>query len=135
MRSARTDLLHAKPVTLTPPCVLQGFVSSDEFLSIPELSINPLAKRLAFFYDGINFREFVILLAPYSPKASQEDKIRHLFAIWDVDGEQDGATGAEIERLSLWPACPRKGLLCSLHTSTPCSCVQAMASFPTRTWS
>lgn len=27
------------------------------------------------------------MLAPYSPKASREDKVRHLFAIWDVDGD------------------------------------------------
>lgn len=67
--------------------VLQGFITADEFLSIPELSINPLAKRLAFFYDGINFREFVKMLAPYSPKATREDKLKHLFAIWDIDGD------------------------------------------------
>ena len=27
------------------------------------------------------------MLAPYSPKATRDDKIRHLFAIWDVDGD------------------------------------------------
>jgi serine/threonine-protein phosphatase 2B regulatory subunit len=27
------------------------------------------------------------MLAPYSPKASREDKLRHVFAIWDVDGD------------------------------------------------
>lgn len=31
--------------------------------------------------------EFVKMLAPYSPKATRDDKIRHLFAIWDVDGD------------------------------------------------
>ena len=31
--------------------------------------------------------EFVKMLAPYSPKATREDKVRHLFAIWDVDGD------------------------------------------------
>ena len=76
---------------LTPPPhtipIAQGFITADEFLSIPELSINPLAKRLAFFYDGINFREFVKLLAPCSPNASREEKVRLLFAIWDVDGD------------------------------------------------
>ncbi|KAH7618847.1 putative Calcineurin subunit B type 2 [Nannochloris sp. 'desiccata'] len=65
----------------------KGFITADELLSIPELSINPLSKRLAYFYDGINFREFVKMLAPYSSKATRDDKIRHLFAIWDVDGD------------------------------------------------
>lgn len=73
--------------------LVQGFITSDEFLSIPELSINPLSKRLAYFYDGINFKDFVKMLAPYSPKASREDKIKHLFAIWDVDG--DGFVSSE----------------------------------------
>lgn len=27
-----------------------------------------------------------MLLAPFSAKATREDKLRHLFAIWDVDG-------------------------------------------------
>jgi len=72
---------------------LQGFITADELLSIPELSINPLSKRLAYFYDGINFREFVKMLAPYSAKATQDDKTRHVFAIWDVDG--DGVVSKE----------------------------------------
>jgi hypothetical protein len=29
-------------------------------LSIPELSINPLAKRLAYMFDSINFKEFLV---------------------------------------------------------------------------
>lgn len=33
------------------------------------------------------------MLAPYSPKASRDDKIKHLFAIWDVDG--DGLVSGE----------------------------------------
>ncbi len=27
------------------------------------------------------------MLAPYSSKATRDDKVRHLFAIWDVDGD------------------------------------------------
>jgi serine/threonine-protein phosphatase 2B regulatory subunit len=29
----------------------------------------------------------VKMLAPYSSKATRDDKLRHLFAIWDVDGD------------------------------------------------
>jgi hypothetical protein len=43
-----------------PPPPVQGFITADEVLSIPELSINPLAKRLAGMYDSINFREFLV---------------------------------------------------------------------------
>lgn len=62
-------------------------------MSIPELSINPLAQRLSFFFESINFREFVALLAPFSPKASEEDKLRLMFNVLDVDG--DGLLCAE----------------------------------------
>eukprot|EP00887_Chlorella_sp_A99_P001374 scaffold8.g1374.t1 len=67
----------------------KGFITAEEFLSIPELSINPLAKRLSYLCESINFKEFVLMLAPYSRHATKEDKLRHMFAIFDVDG--DGA--------------------------------------------
>lgn len=65
----------------------KGYLTGEELLNIPELSINPLNKRLAYFCDGINFKEFVRILYPYSPKASREDKLKHLFAMWDVNGD------------------------------------------------
>jgi len=34
----------------------QGYVSSDELMNIPELSINPLARRLERLFDSINFK-------------------------------------------------------------------------------
>lgn len=42
------------------PLPRQGFITAEEVLSIPELSINPLAKRLAYMYDSINFKEFLV---------------------------------------------------------------------------
>ena len=42
------------------PSSPQGFITSDEFLTIPELSINPLAKRLAYVFESINFKEFLV---------------------------------------------------------------------------
>ena len=52
----------------------RGYLQSSDLTgSIPELSINPLNKRVAYFYDGINFKEFVRILAPYSPKASPNE--------------------------------------------------------------
>ncbi|KAL4424997.1 hypothetical protein ABPG77_002882 [Micractinium sp. CCAP 211/92] len=71
----------------------KGFITADEFLSIPELSINPLAKRLAYLFESINFREFVGLLAPFSRAASRDDKLRAMFSVYDVDG--DGAISEE----------------------------------------
>lgn len=66
----------------------RGYLVSAELLStIPELSINPLNKRIAYFCDGINFKEFVRILAPYSRNASREDKMKVLFSVWDVNGD------------------------------------------------
>ncbi len=66
---------------------VQGFITSEEFLSIPELSINPLAKRLAFFFESINFKEFLGLLSAFSSKASRDEKLRFMFNVFDVDGK------------------------------------------------
>lgn len=34
----------------------QGYISAEEFLNIPELSINPLARRLERLFDTVNFK-------------------------------------------------------------------------------
>nr|CAD1825615.1 unnamed protein product [Ananas comosus var. bracteatus] len=39
-----------------------GFISADEFLSVPEFAVNPLAERLLRMLDGLNFKEFVAFL-------------------------------------------------------------------------
>jgi hypothetical protein len=75
----------------------KGFISAEEFLGIPELSINPLAQRLVRMFESVNFREFVKVLSAFSPKASRADKITFMFQVYDVDG--DG------EHLSSLPAC------------------------------
>ena len=36
-------------------CV-QGFISTEEFLSIPELSINPLHTRMGQIFNHVNFK-------------------------------------------------------------------------------
>lgn len=90
---------HQQPPSLFAACLphlpppSQGFITSEEFLSIPELSINPLAKRLSFLFESINFREFLGLLAPFSRAASRDDKLRCMFSVYDVDG--DGAISEE----------------------------------------
>ncbi|GAB4820563.1 hypothetical protein N2152v2_007609 [Parachlorella kessleri] len=79
--------------SLQSPKQKSGFITSEEFLSIPELSINPLSKRLAFFFESINFKEFLGLLTAFSSKASRDEKLRFMFNVFDVDG--DGAINEE----------------------------------------
>ncbi|KAG2423572.1 hypothetical protein HXX76_015212 [Chlamydomonas incerta] len=65
----------------------KGYISPEEFLSIPELSINPLAQRLVRAAECPNFRDFVRLVAPFSPRASRDDRLAFIFSVYDVDGD------------------------------------------------
>ncbi|TVU27858.1 hypothetical protein EJB05_19359 [Eragrostis curvula] len=58
----------------------KGFISEDEFLSIPEFSLNPLSKRLLRMVDGLNFKDFVAFLSTFSAKAM-------IFKVYDIDGK------------------------------------------------
>lgn len=35
---------------------MQGYISAEEFMNIPELSISPLAHRLERVFESVNFR-------------------------------------------------------------------------------
>eukprot|EP00271_Cylindrocystis_brebissonii_P016021 TRINITY_DN39153_c0_g1_i1.p1 TRINITY_DN39153_c0_g1~~TRINITY_DN39153_c0_g1_i1.p1 ORF type:complete len:177 (-),score=31.71 TRINITY_DN39153_c0_g1_i1:230-760(-) len=63
----------------------KGFILADEFMSIPEFAINPLAQRLLRRFEGVNFKDFVGLLSAFSSRATPEDKARFIFRIFDVD--------------------------------------------------
>uniref|UniRef100_A0ACD5ZDH2 Uncharacterized protein n=1 Tax=Avena sativa TaxID=4498 RepID=A0ACD5ZDH2_AVESA len=65
----------------------KGFVSEDEFLSIPEFSTNPLSQRLLRMVDGLNFKEFVSFLSTFSARASLQQKIELIFKVYDIDGK------------------------------------------------
>jgi hypothetical protein len=43
-------------------------------------------------FESVNFLEFVKLLAPFTARVSQEDKLNFLFTVFDVDGD-GGARG------------------------------------------
>ncbi|XP_048440096.1 calcineurin subunit B isoform X2 [Pyrus x bretschneideri] len=59
-----------------------GFISADEFLSVPEFAVNPLSQIL----DGLNFKEFVLFLSAFSSRASLQQKIEFIFKVYDSDG-------------------------------------------------
>ncbi|XP_072953448.1 uncharacterized protein [Typha angustifolia] len=65
----------------------KGFISADEFLSIPEFSLNPLSQRLLKMVDGLNFKDFVAFLSAFSSKASLQQKIELIFKLYDIDGK------------------------------------------------
>ncbi|KAE8705935.1 DNA double-strand break repair rad50 ATPase, putative isoform 1 [Hibiscus syriacus] len=63
-----------------------GFVSSEEFLSVPEFAVNPLSQRLLRMVDGLNFKDFVAFLSAFSPRATLQQKIEFIFKVYDSDG-------------------------------------------------
>ncbi|KAL9665089.1 hypothetical protein QQ045_020498 [Rhodiola kirilowii] len=63
----------------------KGFISADEFLSVPEFAMNPLSQRLLKMVDGLNFKDFVAFLSAFSAKASTQKKIEFIFKVYDTD--------------------------------------------------
>ncbi|GLT97621.1 hypothetical protein SLE2022_151770 [Rubroshorea leprosula] len=63
-----------------------GFISAEEFLSVPEFAVNPLSQRLLRMLDGLNFKEFVAFLSAFSPRANLQQKIELIFKVYDSDG-------------------------------------------------
>ncbi|PKA49211.1 Calmodulin-like protein 9 [Apostasia shenzhenica] len=62
-----------------------GFISSDEFLSVPEFAVNPLSQRLLRMLDGLNFKEFVAFLSAFSSRTSLQQKIEFIFKVYDLE--------------------------------------------------
>jgi serine/threonine-protein phosphatase 2B regulatory subunit len=65
-------------------------ISFMEFLSIPELSMNPLANRILVVFDKskkqeLNFKEFIDNLSVFSIKTPREKKLKFAFDVYDVD--------------------------------------------------
>ncbi|RZC73640.1 hypothetical protein C5167_049120 [Papaver somniferum] len=63
----------------------EGFISADEFLSVPEFAVNPLSQRLLRMIDGLNFKEFVAFLSAFSSRATPDQKIEFIFKVYDLD--------------------------------------------------
>lgn len=69
-----------------------GVIDKEEFLAIPGISQNPLAKRVIDIFDAnkggdIDFKEFVTGLSAFSSSSSAEDKLRFLFKVYDIDDD------------------------------------------------
>mmetsp|Transcript_5238 Transcript_5238/g.11462 ORF Transcript_5238/g.11462 Transcript_5238/m.11462 type:complete len:176 (+) Transcript_5238:110-637(+) len=65
----------------------KGYISGEEFLAIPELSINPIASRLVRLFESVNFKEFVKLLSALSRRASDDEKLGYMFMVYDIDAD------------------------------------------------
>ena len=69
-----------------------GTLEPSEFFEIPELANNPLVRRVIAVLDrnndgNISFLEFVQGLNSLSAGASQEEKLRFAFQIYDINND------------------------------------------------
>merc|ERR1739848_797734 len=67
-----------------------GTISVGEFVSVPELKENPLIKRVVDIFDAdlsgeVDFKEFVLGLAQFSGRESEEHRLQFIFRIYDID--------------------------------------------------
>jgi len=70
----------------------KGSISTEEFLTIPELSMNPLNRRIIAIFDSnkdgqVNFKEFVRSLSAFHPRGDREEKVKFAFQVYDIDGD------------------------------------------------
>ncbi|KAL3643019.1 hypothetical protein CASFOL_013834 [Castilleja foliolosa] len=61
-----------------------GFISAEEFMTVPEFAVNPLSQRIFRMLDGLNFKEFVAFLSAFSSRASLQQKVE--CKVYDSDG-------------------------------------------------
>ncbi|PRP87611.1 calcineurin regulatory subunit B [Planoprotostelium fungivorum] len=69
-----------------------GRISTESFMNIPELAMNPLAPRIiacfdSNFDDQISFKQFVEVLSVFNSGGKREDKIKLLFNAYDIKGD------------------------------------------------
>ena len=71
-----------------------GVISESELMMIPEFASNPLCDRLVEVVSRhgggggqINFRQFLVALAVFSPFTAREAKEQFAFEIYDVDND------------------------------------------------
>ncbi|KJF59961.1 calcineurin subunit B, variant [Coccidioides immitis RS] len=67
-----------------------GTIERDEFLSLPQVSSNPLSTRMIAIFDedgggDVDFQEFVSGLSAFSSKGNKEEKLRFAFKVYDID--------------------------------------------------
>merc|ERR1712083_115416 len=69
-----------------------GSLSTEEFMSLPELQQNPLVRRVIDIFDDdgngeVDFKEFIQGLSHFSAKGDMESKLKFAFRIYDIDND------------------------------------------------
>lgn len=69
-----------------------GSLSVDEFMSLPELTQNPLVQRVIDIFDEdgngeVDFKEFIQGVSQFSVRGDKQSKLRFAFKIYDIDND------------------------------------------------
>ncbi|KAK5255894.1 Calcineurin subunit B, partial [Cryomyces antarcticus] len=83
-------LLATQVFSPRPPQDNSGTIEREEFLSLPQVSSNPLATRMIAIFDedgggDVDFQEFVSGLSAFSSKGNKEEKLKFAFKVYDID--------------------------------------------------
>eukprot|EP00126_Sphaerothecum_destruens_P007006 Sdes_comp19641_c0_seq1m11428 len=67
-----------------------GTLTTDEFMSLPQLKDNPLVERVISIFDedgggDVDFGEFMRTLSVFSTKSTKMQKLKFVFKIYDID--------------------------------------------------
>ena len=69
-----------------------GFISSQDFYLIPELSMNPLCDRVIALFDPqrseqVTFDSFVQTVNLFHQQTPVDERVKAVFQVYDVDGD------------------------------------------------
>eukprot|EP00696_Hemimastix_kukwesjijk_P002862 gnl/Hemi2/13502_TR4619_c0_g1_i1.p1 gnl/Hemi2/13502_TR4619_c0_g1~~gnl/Hemi2/13502_TR4619_c0_g1_i1.p1 ORF type:complete len:179 (+),score=80.73 gnl/Hemi2/13502_TR4619_c0_g1_i1:103-639(+) len=83
-----------------------GTITTDEFLSIPELAMNPLVQRVISIFDqkkddNVNFKDFISALSVFSSRGDKEEKLKFAFKIYDIDNDSFISNGELFQVLKM----------------------------------
>jgi serine/threonine-protein phosphatase 2B regulatory subunit len=67
-----------------------GRIDTDMLLEMPELSVNPLRRRIVNMVDEdnsgqVSFKRFMLALSPLCENATRDEKIEFAFRVYDVN--------------------------------------------------
>eukprot|EP00697_Spironema_sp_BW2_P006710 gnl/Spiro4/20819_TR10136_c0_g1_i1.p1 gnl/Spiro4/20819_TR10136_c0_g1~~gnl/Spiro4/20819_TR10136_c0_g1_i1.p1 ORF type:complete len:196 (-),score=73.62 gnl/Spiro4/20819_TR10136_c0_g1_i1:94-630(-) len=83
-----------------------GTITTEEFMSIPELAMNPLVQRVISIFDqnrddNVNFKEFISALSVFSSRGDKEEKLKFAFKIYDIDNDNFISNGELFQVLKM----------------------------------
>ena len=70
----------------------RGYITIHDLATLPDVDKNPLGDRICRVLaqtgeNSIDFKAFVKALATFNDKGNEEEKIKFLFKVYDIDGD------------------------------------------------